>query len=181
MPFLYHMVPEHMSGTVLYPLNALAATHPDVYAAEADKYAERMHVMEYRVPTLGCRWNDVLHLTAVEPQDLVRALTEAGRAAQAPQRFFKIDVTKLDPSVMTVYLYTNTGPSSVGVQPAHEEFVAYDPRHHAEFARIPEETKAYYRKMYAEGKRPLRFRGVPHILYKGPIDVSDVEVVTAQP
>lgn len=176
MPFVYHMVPNDMRGHVLFPLNDLKKRFPDLYAEEAKKYEGRARIMDQRVFPLNCLWNDVLHLTAVEPAELVRALVTSGRKAEEPLSFFKIHIARLDPSLLTVFLFTQTERGST---PGPDEFTPYDPNYHTEYATIPEITKDYFRQMYVEGKKPLRFKNVPHILYKGPIDVTGTEILSA--
>jgi len=102
--FLYHMVPEDMRGTVLHPLNSLKDQHPDLYVAKSAKYENRQHVMEQFLPTLEAAWNDVLHFTAVNPEELKRALVEAGMEPRE-MKFYQIDPSLLDPKLTTVYLY----------------------------------------------------------------------------
>ena len=54
--FVYHQLASDFRGTVLYPLNHLAAVYPDIHAREAPKYAGREGVMSYRVPYLDAPW-----------------------------------------------------------------------------------------------------------------------------
>ena len=42
---------------------------------------------------------------------------------------------------------------------------------------MPEATAAYYREMFEQGKRPLVYLYVPHILYQGKLDIKDVTVI----
>jgi hypothetical protein len=73
--YLYHMVPADMQGTVLHPLNSLKQSHPELYVAKASKYQGREHVMDQFLPTLECAWNDVLHFTAINPEELKRSIS----------------------------------------------------------------------------------------------------------
>lgn len=162
-----------MRGTILHPLNALKGMHPDVYEREVSKYADRLHVMQQALPTLGVAWNDVLHFSAVQPQQVKQALIESG--IDAPQRrYYEINPHTLDPELTTIYLDDET---ESGVLRA-EQFLPFDPDRLHEHALLPEYTKAYYREMAEQGKLPLRFKGVPHILHKGPVDVSGAPIIT---
>lgn len=172
--FLYHMVPEDMRGDSLYPLNALKNEHPDLYVAKAAKYEDRRHIMEQFLPTLEAAWNDVLHFTAIDPKELKEALVEAGMEPKE-MRFYQLDPSLLDPKHTTVYLYQDKSNDS---KMSPENFKEYDPQKLDEHATLPEETKKYYKEMFAKGERPLMFVGVPHILHKGSVDVSNLPVIT---
>ncbi len=166
--FLYHMVPEDMRGDVLHPLNKLKDAHPDIYVKEVAKYKGREELMKKEIAMLECIWNDVMHLVAVNPQELKKALLAAGMEPKE-MRFYQIDPEMLNPEKTTIYLY----------QEGKDSFLAYDPKNLAERASLPEETKAYFKETIQKGEKPLLFIGVPHILHKGSIDISKLPVITA--
>ena len=95
MEYLYHRVPKNMSGTVLYPLNVLKKTHPGIYDEHVKKYSDREHLLTTEVPPLHCLWNDVLHFTAVAPQELVANLAKAD-IHYDPLPWFKIPVEMIE-------------------------------------------------------------------------------------
>ena len=167
MANLYHRVPDNMVGDTLYPLNELKDVHPDVYNKERQKYEGRKAATEQTISYLDCRWNDVLHLTAVHPKKIKDAL-DTDKTFQ----YYQIDPHRLTPDNTVVYRYDQTGPLT------KEDVTTYNPNKVAGYAELPEETKEYYQEMQKQGKRPLLFVHVPHILYKGSITVSDAEVIT---
>jgi hypothetical protein len=171
MNFLYHLMPKNMRGNVLYPLNVLRDKYPEAYADAVKKYEGRDEVLNLRVPTLDCLWNDVLHMTAVEPAVVKNELNEAGGKINWPLKFFKIDPDILEPGITTVYLYTQKREHK------REDFVDFSPDYVSEFGDIENRTRDYYRKEYSAGRKPLIFYMVPHILYRGSIGVSGLEVV----
>ncbi len=172
--FLYHMVPEDMRGDSLHPLNSLKKEHPDLYLEKAAKYEDRLHIMEQFLPTLEAAWNDVLHFTAIDPKELKEALVGAGMEPKE-MKFYQVDPLLLDPQNTTVYLYQDKSNDS---KMSPENFQEYDPEKLDEHAILPEETKQYYKEMFAKGQRPLMFVGIPHILHKGSLDVSNLSVIT---
>ena len=109
MHYIYHKVPKGMQGNVLFPLNMLKETHPDVYAEEASKYATRDGLMQQTLPILNCLWNDVLHLSAVHPSVFKDALAEAGSPKSFNLEFFEIDPQVLNPEDTLVYLNNRNG------------------------------------------------------------------------
>lgn len=168
------MVPQDMRGTTLHPLNELKTIHPDLFASQAGKYEGRSHIMEQFIPTLEAAWNDVLHFTAIHPAELKKALVEAG-VGPREMKFYQVDPALLDPAKTTIYLYSDKSGSE---KMAPENFAEYDPQGLDVHAILPETTKQYYKDQVAKGGKPLLFIGVPHILHKGSIDVSNLPVLT---
>jgi hypothetical protein len=171
--FLYHMVPADMQGNVLHPLNSLKDTNPELYLSEAKKYDDRKHVMEQFIPTLECAWNDVLHFSAINPAELKQELLKVGMNPRE-MKFYQIDPSLLDPKQTTIYLYQEKA-SEDKMNP--KNFAEYDPEKLGEHSALSQVTKDYYKEKFGEGERPLLFVGVPHILHKGSIDVSDLPVI----
>jgi len=48
----------------------------------------------------------------------------------------------------------------------------------AKFSSIPQATKDYYKEMIGRGKRPLLYHKIPHILYKGTLDITDLPIIS---
>ena len=169
MHYLYHWVPDNMKGDVLYPLNILKNIDTDIYTAAASKYVGREKVMEQIIPGLNCLWNDVIHLSAVHPSEIKKALAEAGRKKPFSLQYFEIDPHLLDPQNTIVYLYKNNNVLEKNMEGNFEKF---DPDNLDMYSVIPNDTKEYYNKAYSEGKNPLLYHIISHILYKGTIDIS---------
>lgn len=180
--YLYHMVPERMQPSedgkeVLYPLNMLKDKFPELYEVAKKKYESseyRKSIPEMLIPTLEeAAWGDVLQLTAIHPVELKKALVEAGWHPEE-MKFYEIDPDSLDPKKTTVFLYREDKEDE-----DPENFAPYDPAKIVEHAPVPEITKEYYREQGKQGEAPVLFVGVPHIFHKGPIDVSEFNVIAA--
>ena len=172
--FLYHFVPKNMKGDILFPLNVLKDKHPDTYAGAVSKYDNRKYVMEDVVPGLGCLWNDVVHLTAVHPRDLKKALVETGGNPEMPIVCYEIDPDLLDSKNTVVYLYKYTKREKKFEE---DNFVPFEVADISKYSHIPEVTKSYFRRTFQAGEQPLKFAFVPHVLYKGTIDISQCPIV----
>jgi hypothetical protein len=172
--YLYHMVPSDMIGNSLHPLNAMRETHPDLFVSKASKYAGRERVMEQFIPTLKCKWNDVIHFSPINPSAMKQALVDAGMEPYE-MRFYQIDPGLLDPNKTTVYLFNHENPDDKMLE---TNFANYKPDEIETYSKLPEATKTYYREMFQKGERPLLFIGVPHILHKGSVDISDFPIIT---
>lgn len=174
MNFVYHRVPEDMQGNILYPLNVLKSKYPHQYQEQVKKYKNRLEVMEQAIPKLDCLWNDVLHFTALHPSKLREALISVGFNPPA-RKFYKINTKVFKKEHTIVYLY----------RPDIEKGMEKDITNFAEFHEddiekyniLPKETIDYYQGKYESGEQPLLFVSVPHILYKGSIDISGCEIV----
>lgn len=178
---LYHMVPDDMKSDengreVLYPLNMLKEKFPELYEVKAEKYSiseYRKTIPEKLIPTLEkAAWGDVLQLTAIHPEDLKKALVEAGYDPKE-LKFYQVDPALLDPEKTTVYLYREDIEDEIG-----ENFAAFDAEKLSEYSGVPEKTKEHYKEKFVQGQKPFLFVGVPHVFHKGPIDVSDFPVIT---
>ncbi len=171
MNYIYHWVPENMQGDILYPLNILKEKYPDLYQKEASKYTGREHIMQQQIPFLDCLWNDVLHFSPVHPSVVKENLMDAGRTKPFDMNFFKINPHLLNPANTIVYLNRH---KDMRDRLKEDNFAQYNPDDIAQYSEIRDETTRYYKEMYSQGKSPLLFHGVVHILYKGPLDTKGV-------
>jgi hypothetical protein len=172
--YLYHMVPHDMVGSVLHPLNTLKTTHPELYISKSSKYDTRKHVMEEFIPTLECLWNDALHFSPIHPEELKQGLIEAGMEPRE-MKFFQIDPELLDPEQTTIFLFNNT---DIDHQTTVEDFANYNPQDIASHGTIRDITKQLWKEKIQRDGRPIFFVGIPHILHKGSIDISELKVIT---
>ncbi len=163
-----------MRGDVLFPLNTLKDTQPDLYEKEASKYIGREQVMLQKIPFLNCLWNDVLHFSAVHPSLVKEALIEAGRTKSFDIEFFEVDPHLLTSENTIVYLYRH---SNMEDKLKEDNFAKYNPDDIAQYSPLPQETKDYYKEMLSQDKKPLLFHRVPHILFKGSLDTSKIKII----
>ncbi len=163
-----------MKGDTLYPLNILKDKYPEIYASGIEKYKGREQVMEWFIPNLNCFWNDVIHLTALHPKIVKEALVEAGYKGNYITRCYEIDPSILTVENTIVYLYKSE-PEDGKFDP--ENFVEFKPKDIEQYAIIPQSTKEHYKRSIENGKMPLTFAWVPHIFFKGSVDVKDLNIV----
>ncbi len=181
--YLYHMVPKEVKGEFLHPLNVLKREDLDLYLKEAKKYEGREHIMEKPIPTLdGSTWNDVIHFSAIHPEELKKALASAGMdetkvKEMEGMEFYQVDPSLLDPGQTTIYLSTYDTEKNMLID---QSFVDYDSTKIADYSVISDSTKEYYKKQFAEGKTPLRFLGIPHMLHKGSLKIADLPIITIE-
>lgn len=170
--YLYHWVPEGMTGNILYPLNTLKSKYPDLYAKHATKYAGRENLMDITIPVLNCKWNDVLHLTAVHPEKVAQALREAGHT-NTKFVSYQINTEQLDPKNLIIYLYTDNL-----LQVHEKDFIPFTGHNLKTYCEeLSEETKQYYRDAVLAGNPVFPYHLCPHVFYKGEIDISDCSII----
>jgi hypothetical protein len=174
MEYLYHRVPDNLKGTILYPLNILKETEPEIYKDHVKKYEGREKILETKIPPLDCLWNDVLHFTAVSPKELKANLAKAGIVLPSV-KWFKVPVSMIEEDRSIAFIYRR----DLSVTPNFDEYEKFDPSRMDTYRKVPEGTIDYYRKKKDEGQRPLLFHLVPHILYKGSINIEGLEILSS--
>lgn len=169
---IYHRIPRNMTGEVLYPLSELQKIDPALYNVHAAKYEGREHLMEERIPLLeNCLWNEVIFLAAVHPAHFRRAFESVGFEYPRPFRAFEFDVAYLDHSRMAVIMTMEMNRPRT--------YEPFDPTRFKEYEVIPQKTLDYWKQERNAHKRPFHWMHVPHILYRGSLDVSSIPRVEA--
>lgn len=167
--FLYHRVPENMQGTVLFPLNDFKDTMPDIFAKHDAKYSWRREVKDTIIPGLG-KWNDVIHLSPINPQETLDALKNAGFIYKDKWKIFKIDPLVLDESKLVI-MTKNFEDGEL--HPQYEKFSLDTLK---KVSHLSPWTLQYYKECKQKGIEPLLYAGSPHVFYKGSIETKDVDV-----
>jgi hypothetical protein len=174
--YLYHRVPADLNGHILYPLNQLKSIDPSLYLTKAAKYQGREAVMQARLPILDCLWNDVLHFSPVHPGKIQQALAGAG-FARKQRHYYQIDPLEKGFNATNAVIFLHQRVNLENFQLEAADFREFDLAGLSSLGEIPEATIAYYKEMFVQGKRPLTYLYVPHILYQGRLDIRGVKVI----
>ena len=172
---LYHRVPKDMRDNILLPLSGIKDKHPDLYEKILLKYKGREHFLEDSVPSFYCDWKDVINFSPVHPSILKEAL-EKEKGKLPEWEFFEIDPHILNKKDAIVYKFTN-----IGDKITKDDFEKYDPNKISQYSEMPQETIDYYKDEIKNGRVPFLFHKIPHVLYKGNIDISDESKVKRIP
>jgi hypothetical protein len=172
MTFIYHAVPEPMIGTELIPLNQMQDTMSEIRDKSLEKYEGREAILERKIPLLDCLWNDVVQFLPLHPQRIFELQQELGLIPSVPlYKFYEIDMNSLEPNKAVVFFKTAPGEENVKVKWLSEvDF--------ASLQEVPEATVAYYKTLIGTGELPFNYQFVPHVVYKGSIDVSTATTIT---
>lgn len=169
--YLYHQVPTKLKGNTLYPLNELKTMYPDIYQAEVAKYQGREQLMEEQIPLGDAQWNDVIHLTAVHPAKVKEALVEAGMTDLPEMEWYQIPISLLQVDNSIIW-------SGHFEDEPNDQFRQFNEEALQQAAKIPVETQEYYQEEISQGHRPLMFKYIPHIFYKGSIPLEQCQKIT---
>lgn len=170
MPCLYHLVPSHLIGTVLYPLNQLRDLDPALYEECAAKYLGREQLLEERIPLLGdCLWGDVIFLSPIHPVYFKDAFESCGPTLERPFRAYEFDIDSLDDTRLAVVTDTGTETSS--------SYDRYDRARYQEYASIPQRALDVWRDEHTRGVRSFLYQHIPHCLYRGSLETATVPII----
>lgn len=165
-------MPEQLLGTALHPLNELEERAHAAWLHARAKYDGRERVLEQRIPLLDCLWNDVLHLSPVHPGELVEALEGVG-LEPGGRRFFEVDAARLDRGRAVIFRNSTDREHRFD----DGQWSWFEPGLVSPLRRLPEATRVYYAQCAREGSRPLLFAYVPHVLFRGSLEVTGLRVV----
>lgn len=174
---LYHIVRSDFEGDTIYPLHALKKTHPELYAKYLEKYADRMEILEQKIPLLDCLWNDAIHLLAIHPKHIHEFFAELGRPFSAT--YFVIDAESLDSDNLVVWVNDIEGRDT---SKDASQFEYFNPDHYESiYSVFPKERQRKAAEDSIRDKRPvLLYSRCPHVLYKGAIDITSAERITIE-
>lgn len=172
MAYFYHGIPEDFEGHELIPLSAMHKRRPDLHEKYLAKYKGREEILDRRLPLLDCLWNDVVQLLPLHPQKLFALQKQLGLIDHVPDyKYFQIDSDQLDDAKAVVYFKTAPGEENVTVKWLKD--VNLD-----ELQEIPPATAKYYESMVGTCELVFNYQFVPHIIYRGSIDISKASVIT---
>ncbi len=161
-----------MQGSELITLNQMFIDNPALHQKYLEKYKGREEILKRRVPLLDCSWNDVVQLLPLNPRKLFDLQYQLGLIKEIPDyHYFQIDPHSLDPGNAAVYFKTAPGDENVTVKWFKD--IPLD-----ELQEIPDATAKYYESMVGTGEPVFNYQFVPHILYKGSIDISRSTVIS---
>lgn len=175
--YLYHKVPEKMEGSEIKPLSVLKEEYPVLYSSYMEKYKGREFVSEQFVEYLGAHWKELVMFSPVSPEQIKEGLLSAGYDP-GEMKFYQIDIEQypdlLDPEKTTICLFEYD-------EEGNQSSKKYTPFNKDELQKheqiTPQVIKGYAEKI-KNGNKPLLFLGIPHIMHKGSVDISECPIIT---
>lgn len=179
---LYHFKPKEMVGPILYPLNALKSTFPDVFSEEVRKYKGRDRLLKKIVPILNCLWNDVLHLSPINPQIVLNTWRQEG--------VYPFDKNPISFEIYRIPVKKISNKNSVYYHPLNFDFNNYDPsldkvwsflqEDYSELQDVDPRQIEVWKEDNRKGLPLLWYSHSIHVLTKQNIDISDCETITCK-
>ncbi len=174
MSYLYHVVPDNFKGDYILPLSNLKKEYASQYRRVIKKYKGREWQCTEKVFYLNCLWEDCINLMAVDPEKIKLLLKKAGSKRNMKNyKFFKIPIEKLNKNKLIMFIYPKTSEENY----TKKLYKKLNKQRIKESTKIPKGLFNYYKKCYGEGKIPLTFHLINHVLYKGKIPIKDLEIV----
>lgn len=178
--FLYHFKPKGMTGNTLMPLNRLQTILPEIYSEHVKKYKNREQLLKKRVPILNCLWNDVLHLSPINPQIILETWEKEGLRAHVgiSKSFdvYKIPVKKLIEEKTVCYQSFNFEFNNY--DPALEKNWGFKQDNFFELKEVdPKQINVWKNDMKA-GRPIFWYSHIMHVLAEQSIDVADCDIIT---
>lgn len=166
---VYHILPNHFVGSILYPFNQLREALPDVYLEQATKFRGHDDLLQYQIPVLDCYWNDLLHLSAIHPAQ-IRGAMEASGMIWRMAEWFEIDVQELDLNESNAAIFT--APFRLQGPMDDQDFIPFTIERLQMLTSIPQQSYEYFNHAKAYDERPFLFSYIPHVLYRGTLDTT---------
>lgn len=171
MAFIYHRVPEGMTGNIVYPLSELKELYPEIFEVRSKHHHYPPHVLDDSIPRLGCFWNDVLHFTAMHPTKIAEAMKKCGHSLKL--RYYEIPAERLEPEKTIVFL---NKPRILGSPTKYSDFVDYNPAEIEKYAFVHEESLEKCEDLPTGDEFLLNY-GSPYILYKSNINIGGLVII----
>lgn len=177
--FIYHFKRKNMVGNKLVPLNAQKATMPEIYREHIKKYNGREKLLEKRIPILDCLWNDVLHLSPINPQLILDVYHKCDFVPEARKgeifEVYKIPVSKLTDDKTVCFQSFNYDFHNYS--PDLDKYFNFTLNEYRELTEVPEKQIKVWHNDKKAGRALFWYSHIMHILTRDEIDVSDCEVI----
>jgi len=175
MSYIYHLKPEPFEGNSLIPLN-LMDKESELYKGHAKKYIGRESLMEEVIPTLNCKWNDVVQFSALDPQVIVDELKKINTDLKAIRPYyFKIHIRDIISKYDAVIFDRKKREKGDFTIQEHEVSLLNE-ENYKELFDVPTETIHFWNDVKRNGGKYLWFPFITHILVKGIIDTTDFDI-----
>jgi hypothetical protein len=182
---VYHFKPRGMKGSSLIPLNCLKEVHPEVYSEHVKKYEGREQLLEKRVPLLDCLWNDVLHISPINPQIILdlwkkeNLVPHSHGVITRSIEVYKIPIEFLDEKLTVCFQPFNFDHGHF--DPALEKIWNFKHADFSEQKEVSPEQLIIWKNDISAGRRMFWYSHTMHVLTKQQIDISACELISSHP
>jgi hypothetical protein len=161
----------------------LKAHLPEVYVAQIKKYEGRERLLEKKIPVLDCLWNDVLHLSPLNPQVVLdcwkqNGLYEYARGSKGPVSVFKIPAESVNWSEAICFQSFNL--DFFHYNPEHDKYWKIGSDGYVEQSMVNSMQIEAWKADQTAGRRLLWFSHSMHVLVHHEIDIASCKIITCQ-
>jgi len=175
--YIYHLIPEPFHGTSLIPLNQMDLSS-DLYKNHAHKYKGREELMDTLIPTMNCKWNDVIHFSSIDPKIIAREIRNIKPDLKLRRsRYFKIHIDQIINKYRAVIFKNNPKDENTTIHIFDEEVTDLTKENYRELTCVPEYTIEYWIKANKSNQPLLWFAFMPHIFIKESVETREFEIV----
>ena len=185
--FAYHIKPFDFQGNQILPLSFLQSLYPEIANTSIKKYTGREDLIDSVVydPTnsphqfMGdkvLKWTEVSFCSMINPSLIFKKFKELGFIPKEAKRsIFKIPL-EVFPAKTMVWLGQKK-MSNLGLLPQDDCYSLEEAYNMVDINILPSRAVEYDESWQNQGKRPLFFVHMPHILCAEPIDISVCEII----
>lgn len=172
---IYHIIPEPFLGHSLIPLNHMDKSS-ELYKKNVQKYKGREELLDVNIPILNCKWNDVVHFSAIDPTLIATEILKIN-PDQKPRKakYFKIHIDQIVNQYKSV-VYNRPYRNSRGFQVNEDEVTTLVREIYKELTTVPPSTIEYWKEAQTNNGPLLWFMHIPHILVMGEVATADFEI-----
>ena len=174
--YIYHLKPKPFEGTKLIPLNQMD-NKSEIYKSHASKYIGREDLRDGIIPSLNCKWNDVVQFSALDPQIIVNELQKHQVDLKLGRlEYFKIHIDEVVSKFPAVIFDRDQSRGKGSFKILKEEIKEFNKDSYIELSEVPKKTIEYWERTKSEGGKFLWFPFVPHVMIKGAIETEKFEI-----
>jgi hypothetical protein len=117
-------------------------------------------------------WNDVVQFLPTHPRKVFELQRDLGLIPKVPPyKFYEINTDSLDPDKLVIFFKTAPGEENTEVRWLHDVDLS-------SLQTVQKATLEYYKSLIGTGELPFNYQFIPHVLYKGTVDITNVNIIT---
>lgn len=169
--FVYHIKPDPMQGSILYPLNKLKHLYPDMAIKPLEKYSWRKDLLQRKIPGLDVFWNDVLHFTTLHPIKTFEALKQLRGPVGRTIQIIYVPLKCLEEARCVYFMGSDRSRNSLA-EMHPEEIMPFVKSEYEEAQNVSDAQIEKWKENLQNSEPVLFFSRTRHLLYAGALDIS---------
>jgi hypothetical protein len=172
---VYHIKPDPMEGSILFPLNKLAKIYPELTKKPMEKYSWRPELLSRKIPGLNVLWNDVLHFSTLHPKYTFQSLRDIKGPVGRTIEIIHVPIELLEPRNCVYFLGSDKVRESLSEMHL-EEIRKFIPSEYQEANEVSRDQIAKWKENLQKSEPMLLFSRTRHLLYAGDLDIGGLTI-----